>query len=135
MKYQSFQIVSKRLALAQRFPLLLSYPFKMAELGGFAASLESEKGIRNRVRQNGLITRWISEEAIGVKSCKAMALNPLPLELLASWWCPAYPAGVVAMTISAMREEVGTLEQGSSLSTPKLVISFPGRCKQKFSFG
>ena len=107
----------------------------MAELGGFASSLGNEEGIRNRIRQNGLITRWVSDDAIGVKSCKAMALNPLPLELLASWWCPAYPAGVVAMTISAMREEVGILEHGSSLPTPKIMISFAERFEHFFSFG
>eukprot|EP00435_Cladocopium_sp_Y103_P038389 s1326_g10.t1 len=84
---------------------LLDYLFNMAALGDFASSLENEKGIRNRIRQNGLITRWVSDDAIGVKSCKAMSLNSLPLELLAQWWCPAYPAGVVAMNISVMRDE------------------------------
>lgn len=71
-----------------------------------AAVLEGDQRIRNRLRSTGQVTQWLSDSAVGVKSCKAMALNHAPLELMALWWCPRNPAGVTAITIPMMRKEV-----------------------------
>ena len=48
----------------------------------------SSKIVRNRAKQNGTITRWVSKEAIGIPSVAALSLNYMLLEATANWFCP-----------------------------------------------
>ena len=75
--------------------------------GALADALEAECSIRRALLSEGQnhLTRWPNKDAVGVKSVKAMALNPQALLRIAELWCPltAYPRSV---PVALMRDEV-----------------------------
>ena len=62
------------------------------------------KLLRNRVKQNGCITRWLNKPATGIPSVAAMGLNYVALEEMARWYCPTqnFPRMI---TIDLLRSE------------------------------
>lgn len=88
------------------------------EVGCLAQRLEALKPVRNRMltESKGYFTRWVNDEAIGVKSCKAMSLNACALEVAADWWCAQFPTMVTAAKIHPFREEVGMIGKNHSLA-------------------
>ena len=56
-------------------------------LGSLAALLEQNKQIRERLREKGHFTRWVSLKATGIPSVKNMTVNTQALEVAARWWC------------------------------------------------
>lgn len=69
--------------------------------------------IRNRMLTGGnaqYFTRWVNDNAIGVKSVRAMTLNHIALETLAGWWCSQFPTMVTSVKINPLRDEVGVKE-------------------------
>ena len=51
-----------------------------------AARFDDDTGMRNLMRQEGRLTRWMDEKCMGVPSCKHLALNQKPVEIVFRWW-------------------------------------------------
>ena len=77
------------------------------EVGSLRMMLEASQTIRSRLLHQNHFTQWLSEQAIGVKSVKAMTLNCTALEIMAEWWCSQHPDAVTAAKIQPLRDEVG----------------------------
>ena len=77
------------------------------EPGSLAAALEAQHSLRQRMLKVGQLTQWLNDQAIGIKSVKAMSLNHVALEVVADWWCRQYPTMVTALKITELRAEVG----------------------------
>ena len=71
---------------------------------GLADMWESQQVIRNRLLHDKHFTAWVNDDAVGVKSVKAMSLNHVALEVLAKYWCPQH-AAVTAVKIGVCRTE------------------------------
>lgn len=76
--------------------------------GTLATLLEQQPALRQRMhdQENPHVTRWLTKDATGVASVRAMALNPTLLELVAEWYCSVQP-NPKALCLSVIRREVG----------------------------
>jgi hypothetical protein len=61
------------------------------EPGVLGDAFAASKLLRNRVKQNGCISRWLNKPATGIPSVAAMGLNYVALEEMARWYCPTQP--------------------------------------------
>ena len=77
-------------------------------VGSLANVLEDEKILRERIRDNGHVTRWPSAITVGIPSVKAMGLNARLLETVATWWCPYYEVPT-SIPIPVCRKEASCL--------------------------
>lgn len=73
-------------------------------MASLASTLEAERVVRNRVRENGKITRWPSDNKVGLPSVKAMKHNVVCLEHVARWWVQMSPVPCV-IPIDRIRKE------------------------------
>ena len=94
-------------------------------LGVLAGMLEEMPSIRRALLRDHHqhFTKWPDQNTVGVKSMKAMALNPDALLCVAHWWCPltSYPR---PLKIGPMREEVGLEEKPNNFVFLVLVTCF-----------
>lgn len=105
-----YRIAGSQMAAANLLP---------GQVGCLAQRLEAQQSVRNRMLTDSrkYLTRWANDNAIGVKSCKAMALNVCPLEVTAEWWCAQFPTMVTAAKIQPFREEVGVIGNSNPLAS------------------
>lgn len=79
--------------------------------GALAGMLEELPSIRRALLRDHHphFTKWPNQNSVGVKSMKAMALNPDALLAGAHWWCPLtrYPRPLKI----GLRDEVGVEEK------------------------
>ena len=80
-----------------------SYPSH--DPGTLAGLWEQQQSIRNRLLTEPHFTRWLNDDALGVKSVKAMSLNHVALEVMAEHLCPQSPY-VLSAKIGFCRSEV-----------------------------
>ena len=85
-------------------PYAVVIPPMDAANSSLAYMWESQQVIRNRLLTGAHFTRWVNDDAIGVKSVKAMSLNHVALEVLARFWCPQHPYPT-AVKIDMCRKE------------------------------
>ena len=76
------------------------------EAGALGDMWASKKILRNRVLEKGhkRMTRWLKVAATGIPSVKAMSLNHVALECIASWYCPTQPFPKM-INVDIMRDE------------------------------
>lgn len=76
------------------------------EAGALGDEWASKKILRNRVMEKGYkhMTRWLKKAATGIPSVKAMSLNHVALECIASWYCPTQPYPKM-INVDIMRDE------------------------------
>ena len=67
--------------------------FTSLDAGTLAAAFETQPSLRRRVSQGSKLTQWPKgpkgQSTDGIPSVTAMGLNPVVLEVVAEWWCPA----------------------------------------------
>ena len=85
-------------------PYAVVIPEVDAAHSSLAYMWESQQVIRNRLFTGGHFTKWVNDDAVGVKSVKAMSLNHVALEVLARFWCPQFSAAT-AVKIDMCRDE------------------------------
>lgn len=75
------------------------------EAGALGDAWASKKILRNRATEKGFryMSRWLNK-ATGIPSVKAMSLNHIALECIASWYCPTKPFPRM-VNIDTMRDE------------------------------
>ena len=82
--------------------------FTSLEEGTLAVKWEAQQSLRRRVSQGLYLTQWPKgakgQSTDGIPSVAAMALNPLVLEAIAEWWCPANDAPK-AVPVDLLRRE------------------------------
>ncbi|CAK8993079.1 unnamed protein product, partial [Durusdinium trenchii] len=80
--------------------------------GTLATLLEQQPALRQRMhdQENPHVTRWLTKDATGVASVRAMALNPTLLELVAEWYCSVQP-NPKALCLSVIRREVALFRE------------------------
>ena len=111
----------------------------MAELSPvpLSADWEADTMLRNRGRQQGVLTTWLKPEATGVASMKAAALNHKLLEITSHWWVQLCDQPS-AIPIGLLRSEVGIkiekMKQISNLNL-KLIIPWFFGLALKYHFG
>lgn len=74
------------------------------EPGLLGDAFAANKLLRNRVKQNGCISRWLNKPATGIPSVAAMGLNYVALEEMARWYCPTQPSPKM-INIDLLRDE------------------------------
>ena len=76
--------------------------------GSLANLMDDNKICRRRLlsKEDGYqLTRWPSNNTIGIGSVAAMALNAEPLLVIAKWWCAWQPSAVY-IPIDLLKREV-----------------------------
>ena len=72
---------------------------------------ESQQVVRNRLLTGGHFTRWVNDDAIGVKSVKAMSMNHVALEVLARFWCPQHSVAIAVKIDMCRKEATGPIDK------------------------
>ena len=71
---------------------------------GLADDWEAEALLRNRARQNGIVTVWPDKKTVGVPSMKACGQNSVLLKITAQWWVQ-YCEQPASIPIDLLRDE------------------------------